>query len=152
MTGGLPSRRFREAQLLIGAALGMLAAMVVVEMFGMLAAARLVEEEARRASVAVAQLYASRMAGGESARFVAALREEGWGSALFADGRVLERLGDAGPAQPLWWPWSSRGEGERAGQPVAGPQGTARGVGLGEGLFLTDRTSGKALERALAEC
>ena len=37
----LPSRRFREAQLLIGGALVMLVAMVVVEMVGMLAVARL---------------------------------------------------------------------------------------------------------------
>jgi signal transduction histidine kinase len=117
----LPSRRFREAQVLIGAALLMLVAMVVVEMVGMVAAARLVEEEARRASVAAAQLFASRIAGGESARFVAALREEGWGVAVLGDGRVLERAGAAGPPEPIWWPWSSRAEWERAGERVAGP-------------------------------
>jgi signal transduction histidine kinase len=117
----LPSRRFREAQLLIGAALVMLVAMVVVEMVGMLAVARLVEEEARRASMAAAQLFASRIAGGESARFVAALRQERWGVVLFGDGRVLERVGEAGPSEPAWWPWSSRAEWERAGERVAGP-------------------------------
>jgi signal transduction histidine kinase len=127
VTSRLPSRRFREAQLLIGAALVMLVAMVVVEMLGMLAGARLVEQEARRASVAAAQLFASRVAGGESPRFVAALREERWGVALLFDGRVVERLGEAGPADPLWWPWNSRAEWERAGQPVAGPLSTAGG-------------------------
>jgi len=117
----LPSRRFREAQLLIGAALLMLVGMVVAEMVGMLAVARVVEEEARRASVAAAQLLASRVAGGESTRYVAGLREEGWGLAVMSDGGVSERIGEAGPAEPAWWPWPSRSSWEVAGRSVAGP-------------------------------
>jgi signal transduction histidine kinase len=117
----LPSRRFREAQLLIGAALLMLVGMVVVEMVGMLAVARLVEDEARRASLAAARIVASRVARGESARFSAALRQEGWGAAVLFDGRVVETLGQSGPAEPAWWPWASREEWERAGQQVGGP-------------------------------
>jgi signal transduction histidine kinase len=119
--GRLPSRRFREAQLLIGAALLMLVAMVVVEMVGMLAVARLVENEARRASLAAARIVASRVARGESARFSAALRQEGWGAAVLFDGRVVETLGQPGPSEPAWWPWGSREEWERAGQQVKGP-------------------------------
>lgn len=121
MISRLPSRRFREAKLLIGAALLMLVGMVVAEMVGMLAVARVVEEEARRASVAAAQLLASRVAGGESTRFVAGLREEGWGLAVMSDRGVVERIGEAGPAEPAWWPWSSRSEWERKGQTVSGP-------------------------------
>jgi signal transduction histidine kinase len=117
----LPSRRFREAQLLIGAALLMLVGMVVAEMVGMLAVVRVVEEEARRASVAAAQLLASRVAGGESTRYVAGLREEGWGLAVMSDGRAVERIGEAGPVKPAWWPWTSRSEWERTGHAVAGP-------------------------------
>jgi signal transduction histidine kinase len=119
--GRLPSRRFREAQLLIGAALLMLVGMVVVEMVGMLAVARMVEAEARRASMATARIVASRIAGGESARYAAALRQEGWGLAVLSDGRVIERVGRSGPAEPAWWPWNSRAVWERAGQPVGGP-------------------------------
>lgn len=121
MIGRLPSRRFREAQLLIGAALLMLVGMVVVEMLGMLAVARLVEAEARRASLAAARIVASRIAGGESARFAAALRQEGWGLAVIASGKVIETVGQAGPLEPPWWPWESRAAWERAGQPVGGP-------------------------------
>jgi signal transduction histidine kinase len=121
VSSGLPSRRFREAQLLIGAALLMLVGMVVVEMVGMLAVARLVEEEARRASTAAAQILASRIARGESARFAAALRQEGWGLAVMGGDRVLERVGEAGPSGPEWWPWESRSAWEGAGQRVAGP-------------------------------
>jgi signal transduction histidine kinase len=121
VTGGLPSRRFREAQLLIGAALLMLVGMVVVEMIGMLAVARLVEEEARRASTAATQILASRLARGESARFAAVLRQEGWGVAVMGGGRVLERVGEAGPSASEWWPWESRAAWEAGGQRVAGP-------------------------------
>lgn len=127
MNSGLPSHRFREAQLLIGAALLMLVGMVVVEMVGMLAVARLVEDEARRASMAAAHLAASRIAGGESARFAAALRQEGWGLAVLVSGRVVERVGQAGPSEPAWWPWESQEQWERAGQRVGGP--VARGDG-----------------------
>ena len=121
MKSRLPSRRFREAQLLIGAALLMLVGMVVVEMVGMLAVARLVEDEARRASMAAARIVASRIARGESARFAAALRQEGWGLAVLFDGKVVESVGQAGPSEPAWWPWKSRAEWERAGQQVGGP-------------------------------
>jgi signal transduction histidine kinase len=117
----LPSRRFREARLLIGAALLMLVGMVLVEMLGMLAVARLVEEETRRASLAAAQLLASRIAGGESTRFAAGLREEGWGLAVMSEVGMVEHIGDAGPPEPPWWPWASRSEWERKGQTVAGP-------------------------------
>jgi signal transduction histidine kinase len=99
----------------------MLVGMVVVEMAGMLAVARLVEEEARHASVAAAHLLASRVAGGESARFAAGLREEGWGLAVISDAGMVEHVGDVGPADPTWWPWASRVEWERKGQRVAGP-------------------------------
>ena len=74
MRSGLPSRRFREARLLIGATLVMLVGMVVAEMAGVFVVTRLVEEEARRAALATTQVLASRITGGEAPRFGAALR------------------------------------------------------------------------------
>jgi len=127
VTGGLPSRRFREARLLIGATLVMLVGMVMAEMVGVFVVTRLVEEEARRAALAAAQVLAGRIAGGEAPRFGAALRTEGWGLSVIQDGQVVEKVGVAGPDVPAWWPWSSREEWERRGQPVAGPLATATG-------------------------
>ncbi len=127
MIGGLPSRRFREARLLIGATLVMLVGMVMAEMVGVFVVTRLVEEEARRAALAATQLLAVRVAGGEAARFGAALRAEGWGVSVLQDGRVVDRVGMAAPEVPAWWPWASREDWERRGQPVAGPIATAAG-------------------------
>ncbi len=127
MTRGLPSRRFREARLLIGATLLMLVGMVMAEMAGLFIVTRLVEDEARRAALAAAQVLAGRIAGGEAARFGAALRAEGWGLSVLDGGKVVERAGVAGPDAPAWWPWASREEWERRGEPVAGPLATAAG-------------------------
>jgi signal transduction histidine kinase len=124
---GLPSRRFREARLLIGATLVMLVGMVVAEMAGVFVVTRLVEEEARRAALATTQVLAGRIAGGEAPRFSAGLRTEGWGLVILQDGKILERIGVTGPDVPAWWPWTSRTEWERRGQLVAGPVTTAAG-------------------------
>jgi signal transduction histidine kinase len=121
VTSVLPSRRFREAKLLIGAALLMLVAMVAVEMGGVLSVASLVEEEARFGTATAAKLLAGHLSPAESARYYAALRTEGWGAALFAGGRVVWSLGEYGPQDPAWWPWSSRQAWERAGSPQSGP-------------------------------
>ena len=126
----MPSRRFREARLLIGATLAMLVGMVVAEMAGVFVGTRLVEEEARRAALATTQVLAGRIAGGEAPRFGAALRTEGWGLVILQDGKVQERIGIAGPDVPAWWPWASRAEWERRGQPVAGPITVAAGAVL----------------------
>ncbi|HVN75876.1 MAG TPA: ATP-binding protein [Thermoanaerobaculaceae bacterium] len=127
MSGGLPSRRFREAQLLIGATLLMLVGMVMAEMVGVFVVTHLVEEEARRAALAGTQLLANQVAGGEAARFGAALRAEGWGLTILREGKIVDRVGVAAPDTPAWWPWGSREEWERRGEPVAGPVATAAG-------------------------
>ncbi len=122
MSGRVPSRRLREARVLIGATLVMLVGMVAAEMAGLLAVTRLVEEEARRAAGAATQVLAERIAGGEAPRFSAALRTEGWGLAVLDHGKVVESLGAAGPpAASPWWPWASREAWEREKEPVAGP-------------------------------
>ncbi|HUK13692.1 MAG TPA: ATP-binding protein [Thermoanaerobaculaceae bacterium] len=121
MSSGLPSRRFREAQWLLGAALLTLVGMVVAQMAGMVVMTRLVEEEARRAAHAASQILAARIAGGEAPRYAAALREEGWGLVVLDGDRVVETVGDPGPVEPAWWPWGSRAEWERQGERVAGP-------------------------------
>ena len=105
----------------------MLVGMVVAEMAGVFVVTRLVEEEARRAALATTQVLASRITGGEAPRFGAALRTEGWGLVILQDGRTLEQIGIAGPDVPAWWPWASRAEWERRGQPVAGPVTTTAG-------------------------
>lgn len=128
MTSRLPSRRFREAQILIGVTLVMLVGMVVVEMAGVLQVTRLVEEEARRAALASTQVLAGRIAGGEAPRFGASLRTEGWGLAVLDHGKVVEATGAAGPDVPAWWPWASRAEWERLGAPVGGPLTAAGGT------------------------
>ena len=128
MTGRVPSRRLREARILIGATLVMLVGMVAAEMAGLLAVTRLVEEEARRAAGAATQVLAERIAGGEAPRFSAALRTEGWGLAVFDHGKVVESLGAAGPpAASPWWPWASREAWEREKEPVAGPLAAGNG-------------------------
>jgi signal transduction histidine kinase len=115
------SRRLREARILIGATLVMLVGMVAAEMAGLLAVTRLVEEEARRAANAAAQVLAGQIAGGETPRFSAALRTEGWGLAVLNGRQVTESVGVVGPETSPWWPWSSRAEWEDLGRPVAGP-------------------------------
>ena len=121
MSSRLPSRRFRGAQWLLGAALLTLVGMVVAQMAGMVVMTRLVEEEARRAAHAASQILAARIAAGEAPRYAAALREEGWGLVVLDGERVVETVGDPGPVEPAWWPWGSRAEWERQGQRVAGP-------------------------------
>lgn len=121
MTSVLPSRRFREAKLLIGAALMMLVAMVAVEMGGVLSVTGLIEEEARGGTAAVAKLLAGHLSPAESARYYAALRTEGWGAALFAGDRAVWSIGEYGPPHQVWWPWSSRTAWEQAGSPQSGP-------------------------------
>lgn len=115
MTSALPSRRFREATVLIGAALLTLVAMIAVEMTGVLGVAGLVEEETQGAALAAAQLLAASVAQADAARHHAALRADGWGMAVLRHGRVEWSFGEYGPAQPMWWPWRSREEWEAAG-------------------------------------
>ncbi|HPS77046.1 MAG TPA: ATP-binding protein [Thermoanaerobaculaceae bacterium] len=121
MTSVLPSRRFREAKLLIGVSLLMLVAMVAVEMGGVLSVAGLVEEEARAGAATAAKLMAGHLSPAESARYYAALRNEGWGAVLFSGDRPVWSIGDYGPQTPAWWPWRSREDWEKAGSPESGP-------------------------------
>lgn len=121
MTSVLPSRRFREARLLIGAALFTLVAMVAVEMGGVLGVADLVTEETRRSALSAAQVLASQQSRGEAPRFFAALRAEGWGLAVFRGGLVQWTEGEVGPLTSAWWPWRSREDWEEQGSLVAGP-------------------------------
>ena len=121
MTSVLPSRRFREARVLIGAALLMLVAMIAVEMGGVLGVAGLVEEETGRAALVAAQMLAANAAQVDAARYHAALRADGWGMVVFRNGTVDWSLGEFGPLLPAWWPWHSREQWEAAGGTVAGP-------------------------------
>ena len=115
MSGVLPSRRFREAQLLIGAALVMLVAVSVAVLEGMLALARALDGEVRRTAALAADLQGSSSA---AAVHVAAGVT---GGVAFAHGRLVDAWGESGPTTTQWWPWTSRHEWEGAGRPVAGP-------------------------------
>lgn len=116
MSGWLPSRRFREAQLLIGAALVALVAVAVAELQGVLSLARALEDEARRATQLAAELA---LAGGGRATSPTAAQLIG--GLLVAGDEVGEEWGESGPLRPAWWPWTSRREWEEADRPVAGP-------------------------------
>ena len=117
---GLPSRRFREAQLLIFAALGLLFAMVLVEMQGMLALARAAEREALRGVESAAALVGAELSAEHGLLFQAPPRE-GLGVALLVDGKVVRRAGTAGPLEPAWWPWRDEAAWRAAGTTAAGP-------------------------------
>jgi len=127
MSTALPSRRFREAQLLIGAAIVMMLLAVLVELRGVLSLAAVAESEARSASVAAARAAAAVLAelpAGARPGPAAA----GIGIAILVDDRVAASEGAAGPAEPAWWPWHSRLEWAAHEQQPAGPLllGTAR--------------------------
>lgn len=121
MTSALPSRRFREATALIGAALFTLVAMIAVEMGGVLGMANLVEQETERTAQAAAQLLAANAARADAARHHAALRAEGWGMAVLRDGALEWSFGEFGPTSPAWWPWGSREQWEAEGGRARGP-------------------------------
>ena len=116
----LPSRRFRGAQLLIFAALGLLFAMVLVEMQGMLALARAAEREALRGVESAATLVGAELSAEHGLAFLAPPRE-GLGVALLVDGKVVRRAGSAGPLEPAWWPWTDETAWRAAGGVAAGP-------------------------------
>jgi signal transduction histidine kinase len=117
MISRLAGRRFRETQWLIIAALALLFGMVLVEMKGMLTLARSVEDEAKSAVIAAAEVWQIRGALGASRRDL----REGVGVARLLSDEVVERIGLAGPTEPAWWPWSTRAEWMAAGRSVAGP-------------------------------
>jgi len=120
MSSALPARRFREAQLLIGAALVMVLAAVLVELRGVLELGRLAEDGAGAGASAAA---------GAAAGLVAALPRDAAlppsptaiGLAVLDGERVTLASGAAGPAEPPWWPWHSRIEWEAHERGPAGP-------------------------------
>lgn len=116
MISRLPARRFREAQLLIGAALVALVAVAVAELQGVLSLARGLEDEARRATLLAAELA---VAG--PGRVTAPAAAQVIGGLVVGAERGGEEWGESGPLRPAWWPWTSRQEWEDAGRPVAGP-------------------------------
>jgi signal transduction histidine kinase len=126
MRSRLPSRRFRDTQWLIIAALTLLLAMVLVEMNGMLALARAVEEEASKGAAAAAEVYALTIVS-EREKGAAPEPRDNVGIATIRDGQVVGRVGLAGPPAPTWWPWGSRGEWEQSGRRVTGPVRLAGG-------------------------
>ncbi len=119
MSTSLPSPRFREAELLIGTAIVVVLLAVLVELRGVLELADAVEAESRAAATAAARaaaaVLAAAPAGGRAAP------PPGVGVALVAGGRVVERIGEAGPLDPAWWPWQSRLEWEARDRRPAGP-------------------------------
>ena len=85
MSGGLPSRRFREVQLLVGAAIVVLVAVAVAELQGIVALARAVEELGGAIAAALARRW--RWIGGTLALVI------GGGSGLLAWLLVSRALG-----------------------------------------------------------
>ncbi len=116
MSGRLPARRFREAQLLVGTSLVVLVAVVVALVEGVLFLANGLEDEARRRASVAADL-----ATGPRANFVPPPASGVVGGAVVVGARVVEAWGNAGPEGQPWWPWPSREAWERSGRRVAGP-------------------------------
>ena len=118
----LGARRFREAQLLIGVAIIMVLAAVLVELRGVLVLAAAVETEAQDAVTAAARLAAAVLAAAPRNADLG-VAPDGLGMAVIDEDRVRARSGAAGPSEPAWWPWSSRLEWEahdrRPSEPLA---------------------------------
>ena len=104
MRTALPARRFREAQLLIGAAIVMVLLAVLVELRGVLELAGAAEAGSRATAVAAARAAAAAQPRGGALGTAPA----GVGVALLAGDAVVARAGAAGPDEPAWWPWHSR--------------------------------------------
>jgi two-component system, sensor histidine kinase FlrB len=120
MRTALPSKRFREAQLLIGAAIVMVLAAVLVELRGVLVLGNTIETESHNAATAAARSVAAVLASYHGA-IELGVAPEGVGIAVIEGGTVRVRSGAAGPAEPPWWPWSSRVEWEARDRRPAGP-------------------------------
>jgi two-component system, sensor histidine kinase FlrB len=120
MSSALGARRFREAQLLIGAAIVMVLAAVLVEVRGVLVLADAVEAESQEAAVAAARLAAAVLSS-TPAELDLGAAPEGVGIAVIEEGRVSAASGAAGPREPVWWPWASRLEWEAHDERPAGP-------------------------------
>ncbi len=112
----LPSRRFREVQLLIGASLVVLVAVSVALLEGLATLSDGLLEEARRRAVLAAEVQTRSRFG-----FAPPPASGVVGAALFQEGRVASSWGASGPEGEPWWPWASREAWERAGRAVAGP-------------------------------
>ncbi len=121
MTSALPARRFAEVRRLIGAALVLLLAVVLVVVQGMLAMGRAANQRAAESAAALAQLVSTADSGERLEEMVRALPEVWGGAAVIERGRVVARGGLAGPEEPAWWPWSSREQWVASGWQVAGP-------------------------------
>lgn len=122
VTSALPSRRFAEVRRLIGAALVLLLLVVLVVVQGMLAMGRAANRQAAESAAALAQLLGIMAAHASVQELVRDLPEVWGGVAVLEGGRVVARVGLAGPEEPPWWPWGSRERWVASGWQVAGPE------------------------------
>ena len=120
MSTSLPSRRFREAQLLIGVAIVVVLLAVLVELRGVIELAARVEAQSLEAA-AVAARTAAATVGALPPGVSLGMAPAGIGVALLSGSEITERTGAAGPADPAWWPWHSRLEWEAYERRAAGP-------------------------------
>ncbi|NWG00615.1 MAG: HAMP domain-containing histidine kinase [Thermoanaerobaculaceae bacterium] len=140
MSGFLPSRRFREAQLLIGTSLVVLVAVSVALLEGLSSLSEGLLEEARRRAVLAAEVQSGPRFG-----FFPPATSGVVGAALFQEGRVASSWGMSGPEGDPWWPWASREAWERSGRAVAGPV-----LWAGQSVFVAYRpATGGRVERTV---
>lgn len=119
MNGRLPSRRFRDVQILVGVALGVLVAVSVVELQGILTLVNALRSDARTTARMAAELLTLPEGGADWEGAEPPHPGVSW--AVIEGGRVVRRVGAAGPQEPPWWPWASAEEFARAGSSVRGP-------------------------------
>lgn len=119
MSSRLPSRRFRDVQLLVGVALAVLVAVAVVELQGLLTLVNALRSDARTTAELAAALLALREDEFDPESAPPPHPSVSW--AVIEGGRVVSRVGAAGPQEPAWWPWDSEEAWEVAGRGVKGP-------------------------------
>lgn len=119
MSSRLPSRRFRDAQLLVGLALAVLVAVAVVELRGLFTLINALRSDAHTTAEMAASLLTLAEEETEAAWVEPPHPGVSW--AVIEGTRVTRRVGAAGPQEPAWWPWESREEWTQAGRAVKGP-------------------------------
>ena len=129
MSSVLPSRRFRDVQVLIGTALVLLVTVAVAQLQAISALHAAAMTEAVRATDLLAGTMAVVLRDPDAALSVVPLAE-GDGAALVTASVATERIGAAGPETPGFWPWPSRQAWETAGRTVSSPVESESGPAL----------------------
>lgn len=154
MSSVLPSRRFRDVQVLIGTALVLLVTVAVAQLQAISTLRAAAADEAARTTDQLAGAVALALRAPDAALANVPLAD-GDGAALVTASRAGERVGAAGPETPPFWPWPSQQAWDAAGRAVSAPVATEAGPALvayrllpgGRALRFVHRVGGAVLGR-----